>query len=236
VSLARTLYIVVVILVALLCATVCALWVRSWWVAEQVARDDTLNGGVGVALQRGAVAISVGVPRREYSTWPRPDATKWIRRTWPASKSAALGVWALPDGWNSPASQRASWHRLDDYPPTPAKFTIVHEPQPDGYPVTRKEWEHAGFRYELGLEGYFDYQAVVFARRLLIPAWATAISCLALTFASAAGVRGAIRSAMRVRRAADGRCPSCGYDLRASPDRCPECGRPVRQSSPRAAK
>ena len=27
------------------------------------------------------------------------------------------------------------------------------------------------------------------------------------------------------RRAASGRCPACGYDLRATPGRCPECGR-----------
>ena len=33
------------------------------------------------------------------------------------------------------------------------------------------------------------------------------------------------------RRASDGRCPGCGYDLRATPGRCPECGTPAAVST-----
>jgi hypothetical protein len=36
---------------------------------------------------------------------------------------------------------------------------------------------------------------------------------------------GPAKTRMELRRAARGRCRSCGYDLRASPERCPECGR-----------
>jgi hypothetical protein len=61
-------------------------------------------------------------------------------------------------------------------------------------------------------------------RLFVVPYW-----FLALLWAAAPAV-GLRRLAKRwarqraARRSRQGRCPSCGYDLRASPDRCPECG------------
>jgi hypothetical protein len=55
-------------------------------------------------------------------------------------------------------------------------------------------------------------------RLFAAPLWLVAIMAAAPPSASIfARVR-------RKRRAKEGRCPECGYDLRATPQRCPECG------------
>jgi hypothetical protein len=51
-----------------------------------------------------------------------------------------------------------------------------------------------------------------------IPWW------LFLSFGVAPPIFTIFRRMLRSRNVRQGRCPSCGYDLRATPDRCPECG------------
>jgi hypothetical protein len=55
-------------------------------------------------------------------------------------------------------------------------------------------------------------------RWVFVPLWLVA---LVSTILPAAWARRHLRAG---RRARQGLCPSCGYDLRASPERCPECG------------
>ena len=55
-------------------------------------------------------------------------------------------------------------------------------------------------------------------RRLRFPLWCPLVLLLPLPV-----VRFGQWRAQR-RRARQGHCPTCGYDLRATPDRCPECG------------
>lgn len=85
-------------------------------------------------------------------------------------------------------------------------------------------WRKAGFG--LAIErprssGYFGQSGFA----LVVPDWSLLAAAALLPFAWL------VRKWMIARRKAmEGRCRHCGYDLRATPDRCPECGTPVGSS------
>ena len=54
--------------------------------------------------------------------------------------------------------------------------------------------------------------------------WDWVVAGAALVLPAVRMVRRVRWARARQRRAAAGRCPACGYDLRATPGRCPECG------------
>jgi hypothetical protein len=66
---------------------------------------------------------------------------------------------------------------------------------------------------------------VVRGRAVGAPAWAAGLAAAAAGLPPLQWAASRVRRSVGRRRAASGRCPFCGYDLRATPGRCPECGR-----------
>ncbi len=97
-----------------------------------------------------------------------------------------------------------------------------------------REFEFLGFRLHCG--GVINCNVGMpsrFAARLFdaqVPFWFIVVLSSAMPLA---WTRHALRQKRRRRRASEGRCPDCGYDLRASAGRCPECGN---ETSPQAVR
>jgi hypothetical protein len=114
-------------------------------------------------------------------------------------------------------------------------------------PFNDRPWTRLGFdRYwtrtfegvDGGLPSLTSYRTPVTATRglsqevALAPLWSLAVVAAAGPAVRLARAGRRWRRRRREhRRAAEGRCPACGYDLQASPDRCPECGTPTKSTA-----
>jgi hypothetical protein len=105
-------------------------------------------------------------------------------------------------------------------------------------PVDPRRWDPAGLkvlvqhRLPVGfVSEWFDVAAgaakvgypagTMFEWGLFVHCWFPTLLCAPLP---AAWLVGYGRRKRRLRLDREGRCQSCGYDLRATPGRCPECG------------
>ena len=97
-------------------------------------------------------------------------------------------------------------------------WEYFHSPLPRRWPVRR------GL---LPVEAYRG-QVTHFVRLPPTPLWGVAVPHWVVALVAAALPAHALvrlrRAALVRRRAEEGRCEQCGYDLRATPGRCPECG------------
>jgi hypothetical protein len=94
---------------------------------------------------------------------------------------------------------------------------------PAGGPLlpTLSWWTRSGFGLSIERaksSGYFSESGFA----LVVPDWSLLIATALLPFAWLTRLGMVAR-----RKAMEGRCRRCGYDLRATPDRCPECGTQV---------
>jgi hypothetical protein len=89
---------------------------------------------------------------------------------------------------------------------------------PDGFFGLYEDWRDEPMQYR-----FAGFHRVGRLRQfdLTIPLWPV-VALTAVLPARAALVRH--RKRRSATRARQGRCPTCGYDLRATPGRCPECG------------
>jgi hypothetical protein len=112
-----------------------------------------------------------------------------------------------------PADQKAEWFTLPAFPTD----TIDQR-----YGLRSRDWRLAGFAWIEGdaREGMiYPGEPPIPYRAVVVPWWFVAALFAVLPLARWASWL------QRRRRATNGLCPTCGYDMRATPERCPECGR-----------
>ena len=162
-----------------------------------------------------------------------PENIGWVRMSWPEqatlrSVSICLtpidGKFTLDYTRSEERLSNEGLGRLLSMNPTGSRFVWRPISRGPGIVFPSTNWLGFGWMRHDGIYG----NDIQYGWQSTMPAWLPAF-----TFATPPALWWRFRRRLR-KRAAAGRCETCGYDLRASPDRCPECGADVTQSAPGA--
>jgi hypothetical protein len=190
------------VLSLLLCVAVVALWVRSYWLEDNVAwvavkRDDTrvAERFRQVFSHKGRITWRSKI---RYLTFATPEGAALQRTTMRGDG---------PEWAAEPADRRGSFSR--DWNRAGFGGATLVERKPARLVVVRSGTEPVPLKDDVTVD-----------RRVVVPHWA--VAALAMVPPLVWLVRRGRRLAASRRK--HGLCPACGYDVRASPGRCPECG------------
>lgn len=207
----------------LLFACIIALWVRSYFVGDEWRWDIKKAAGPDGVVRtrtarawcsRGGLWLSYRTGRTAYD----PRVLKLIRR-WGEAPNLFL--------------DSSEWRHLTD---EAKRYPVIAPVRPTGRADMawegRTHFDHFGFGFQ---ESAFTFSSNPPRRDrfyvVLVPLWFVAVILFA---PSAAWMLRRRRGRMKTWQR-EGRCLSCGYDLRATPGACPECGPPRMTRRERAA-
>ncbi len=198
---------------AVACLALCGLWARSYRRLDEVRITGRATFIAGDPTERprpstrAEVIYDAGLPR-----W----VDRWSWRPWrlAVNRGTFVVLQESREEGREPPTARVRWEAsaAADFPGLDRVF--VEAVGSDLCPLSAP-----GLRTVTSDENDFDGGA---ERGLFVRAgWPVTATALL------PGIRLIVRHRRRrlARRAAAGRCPACGYDLRATPARCPECGR-----------
>ena len=181
-----------------LCLGTCVLWVRSYWVADELKRWEIRDYGTPPTRYYVELRATTSRGRVVVAAASKHIATK--PELWSHTEADGAVAPGLGTG--------AGWERGDPFDLV-ASFDFAASSLSSPLLLLRLGigWWGTGENPVLAVREVAFPHAVVAAASAAAPVW-----CFR-------------RQLRRRRRTRSGLCAACGYDLRATPGRCPECGK-----------
>ncbi len=173
----------------------CFFWWRSYR-RWDVAVAAWPKCGSGISSARGHVTLNVKLTQR-YDWIPTAE--------WSSENPRVFRMSGGDYHFSTDPLYRSGWLELNEEAWV-CEFIKASDPLPPGAPFSDLPRRST-------FDGYF---------RLRVPHWAIAVvACIPICVFA---ISRAMQFARAHRRAREGLCTRCGYDLRETPQRCPECG------------